>query len=227
LEAISHAICEIVERDATALWQLQNERAQDRRRLRLDTVDDPACQQLLEKFASAEVGVLAWEIASDVGLPTFACQVFPTVNGKTSHGGLAEGYGCHPNRGIALVRALTEAAQSRLTKIAGSRDDMEWHGFEYVLNPVFLAHAAERAATGKAERHFDQVPSYDGSTIAQDVEWELQCLHRAGFNQVVMVDLTKPEFGIPVVKVVIPGLESCLGPQYMPGRRAQALLQEW
>lgn len=37
----------------------------------------------------------------------------------------ATGMGCHPNRWeFALKRALTEAAQSRLTFIAGARDDM-------------------------------------------------------------------------------------------------------
>ena len=34
------------------------------------------------------------------------------------------GAGCHPSRDIALLRALTEAAQARTTFIAGSRDDM-------------------------------------------------------------------------------------------------------
>ena len=43
-------------------------------------------------------------------------------------------------------------------------------------------------------------------------------------KQVVTVDLTKPEFELPVVRVVIPGLE---GPDddddYVPGTRARAV----
>jgi len=38
----------------------------------------------------------------------------------------AAGHGCHPCRAVALSRALTEAAQSRLTMISGSRDDVTW-----------------------------------------------------------------------------------------------------
>jgi ribosomal protein S12 methylthiotransferase accessory factor YcaO len=48
-----------------------------------------------------------------------------------------------------------------------------------------------------------------------------------GIRQVVVVDLTKPEIGLPVVRVVVPGLE---GPDkggrsdYAPGPRARAML---
>ncbi len=39
----------------------------------------------------------------------------------------------------------------------------------------------------------------------------------------VAVDLTRPEFGLPVVRVVIPGLEAPDDDEdYVPGPRAQA-----
>jgi len=44
-----------------------------------------------------------------------------------------------------------------------------------------------------------------------------------GIEQVLCVDLSKPEIGIAVVKVVIPGLEGAYGHwhgDYVPGRRA-------
>ena len=42
----------------------------------------------------------------------------------------------------------------------------------------------------------------------------------------VVVDLTKPEFGLPVVRVVIPGLEGPdLSPGYSLGARARAVLE--
>ena len=48
------------------------------------------------------------------------------------------GYGCHPRRDIALVRALCEAAQSRLGLIHGGRDD---------LDEMMLGHARRREAS--------------------------------------------------------------------------------
>ena len=41
--------------------------------------------------------------------------------------------------------------------------------------------------------------------------WELDALRSAGLGEVVVVDLTREEFGIPVVRVVIPGLEGPAG----------------
>ena len=37
-----------------------------------------------------------------------------------------------------------------------------------------------------------------------------------------MVDLTKQEFGIPVVRVVVPGLEGLVEDNYVPGARARS-----
>jgi len=50
-------------------------------------------------------------------------------------------------------------------------------------------------------------------------------VRKAGIRRVVVVDLTKPEFGLPVVRVIVPGLEPILGPGYLPGRRGQAVLE--
>ncbi|MGE5291379.1 MAG: YcaO-like family protein [Micromonosporaceae bacterium] len=47
----------------------------------------------------------------------------------------------------------------------------------------------------------------------------------AGISQAVVVDLTREEFGIPVVRAVVPGLEGPieLDPSCLPGRRAMDL----
>ncbi len=80
--------------------------------------------------------------------------------------------------------------------------------------------------TGGEERNFQDVPNCDSDTLRDDVEWVLRRLRSAGVQQVLVVDLTKPELGLPVVRVVIPGLE---GPDkggrgdYVPGPRADAV----
>ena len=43
--------------------------------------------------------------------------------------------GCHPSREGGLLRALTEAAQSRLTYIAGARDDCTRDDYEQLRSP--------------------------------------------------------------------------------------------
>ncbi len=79
--------------------------------------------------------------------------------------------------------------------------------------------------TTSGARPFSSVPTFDGDSIEEDVAWELEQLKSAGIAEVVAVDLTLKEFGIPVVRVVIPGLESmCDAPGFVPGRRLRTRL---
>jgi ribosomal protein S12 methylthiotransferase accessory factor len=76
---------------------------------------------------------------------------------------------------------------------------------------------------GTSSRCFQEVPTRRGSTLEDDVAWEIERLRAVGVRQIAVVDLTKPEFGIPVVRVVIPGLEGVdHSSNYCPGVRARA-----
>jgi ribosomal protein S12 methylthiotransferase accessory factor len=58
--------------------------------------------------------------------------------------------------------------------------------------------------------------------LGEDLQWELEQLRSAGIARVIAVDLTRPEFGIPVVRMVIPGLEGDIRhPHYVAGARAR------
>lgn len=221
-EAISHALCEVVERDANTLWNLAPG-ARARTRLDLTTVDDPPCCSVLERFAEADLAVAVWDITSDLGIPAFHCLIAEREPDPLRPLPAAAGAGCAPGRDIALLRALTEAAQSRLTHIAGSRDDMSVtaYGSGHDMDTQASILAQMRAAA--PARRFDQVPTFSSDSFAEDLSWALDRLRRAGIRQVVAVDLTKHELGIPVVRVIIPGLEAmCDIPGYVPGRRARA-----
>jgi YcaO-like protein with predicted kinase domain len=219
IEAISHGICEVVERDATALWKCRGEKP-DGRQLDLVSVENAICQQVLQKLESAGLFVAVWDITSDVGIAAFASSIVPRDDTAMWHGAGAVGYGCHPTREIALIRALTEAAQARLTVISGVRDDFRGDTYEQLLDPDVLRAVRHRMMASAPTRRFEDVPSWDAATFEEDVGRELACLRKAGIRRVVVVDLTKPEFGLPVVRVIIPGLEPMLAPGYVPGVRA-------
>lgn len=226
LEARLHAICELVERDASTLWQLSGPARRRRTRVDLATVDDPGCRELLDRYERAGIDVCVWETTSDVGVAAFTCTIVdrePNPNRPIAPMG---GMGCHPSRAVALARALTEAAQCRLTVIAGVRDDVS-HGRD-LAGP--LAAAERFLATIRGEppaRGFHDAPDHDGDSFESDLDWVLGRLREAGLGQVVAVDLTRPELGIPVVRVVIPGLESMSDlPGYVPGARARSRIQE-
>ena len=110
LEAISHGICEVVERDAAVLWRLLPPEAQRATRIDLATVDDAACCEVLERYERAGIAVSVWEMTSDVGIPSYRCTI---EEGSQRPPRVVRGFlgqGCHPDRTIALLRALTEAA---------------------------------------------------------------------------------------------------------------------
>src|SRR5208282_1093451 len=113
-------------------------------------------------------------------------------------------------------------AQTRLTYIAGIRDDLL--PSEYEEPPtVDIADALLEALCQETEPHsFREAANFAADDLGQDLRWELERLRSAGVTRVVAIDLTRPDFGIPVVRVVIPGLEGDIRhPHYVPGPRAR------
>ncbi|CAO3438249.1 YcaO-like family protein [Azospirillum endophyticum] len=225
MEAISHAITELVERDATTLWRLQVPTTQAATRIDLDSIDDPVCRSLIDRFDAAGVAIGVWETTSDVGLPAFLCRIAEHEELPQHSIRPATGMGCHVAREIALSRALTEAAQSRLTFIAGARDDMPRTEYERHLDPVHHARWRAMIVDGAGKRSFTDCPTSAAPTIETDLAHQLGRLRAIGIKEAVAVDLTKAEFGIPVVRVVVPGLEGAdESPDYLLGERGLRVL---
>jgi YcaO-like protein with predicted kinase domain len=133
------------------------------------------------------------------------------------------GFGCHPRKEVALVRALTEAAQGRAILISGSRDDLSLWMYDEAQALRLAAAANAVQSAGGARRSFGELPSHDAATTTEDVAWIVGRLGAVGLAEVAIVDLTKQEIGIPVVRVVVPGLEAMSeAPGYLPGPRALA-----
>ena len=227
LEATSHAICEVIERDATTLWNLRTPDEKAKTRVDIATIDDPNCLEALDKYKQAGMVVGIWEMTSDVGIPVFKCSIIDSEDQAFRRIYAASGYGCHPTRRIALLRAITEAAQSRLTLISGSRDDVFRSDYEHTRNVDVLSGIRESLLTQSSTRHFQQAPNFDGETFADDVQHEINCLEKIGIHEIAIVNLSKPMFRIPVVRAVISGLEgNDYVPSYAFGQRAIQLLKD-
>jgi ribosomal protein S12 methylthiotransferase accessory factor len=219
LEAVLHGLYEVVERDAVALWHALPADGQAARAVDPASVDGPASAALLACFAAARVAVGIWNVTTEIGLPAFLALAAAPAGADGVEPEL--GSGCHADRDVALARALAEAAQARLTRISGARDD---------FIPESYAPAARARRQSTADRwlgtpprqDFRAVPCCSGATLRHDLDVALDRLVRAGFDQVAVVDLTRPEIGVPVARVVIPGLEGPWAPdgEYVPGKRA-------
>jgi ribosomal protein S12 methylthiotransferase accessory factor len=196
-EASVHALCEVIERDAAAsLHGLPPTRwhAVD-----LASIDDDTCRGLVDRFVAAGMRLRVYADTGRVGVPFVEVR----VRAETAPTAFA-GTGCHPDPTMALARALTEAAQSRLTFISGSRDDdvrpyrssAAWTPLAPILPPV--APTVDWAA----------MTDQSTSTLDGDLARLADLTTAATGREPIRMVLPSP-VGVPVVKVIAPGLHDC------------------
>lgn len=227
LEAISHGLCEVIERDANALWALSGGMDIVDTRVDPDSIDDDDARSILDAFRAANVAVGLWDTTTDVGVPAYACVIVDRSVNYFRQLYHALGTGCHPVREVALLRALTEAAQCRLTYISGARDDGDRAFFERARNPERVARIrGQIQAVPAPPRSFSSSDSWTSLRFLDDVAWELERLEAAGIKQAIAVNLTRPEFDIPVWRMIVPGLEALHdAPGYRPGHRGRRAIE--
>jgi ribosomal protein S12 methylthiotransferase accessory factor len=206
LEAIEHALSELIERHAISR-DIARIRAFDPA-IRIDagSIQDPACRDVLRRIEAAGVRTAIFSLPSGFGVPVFACSIMQ-VDESVRWRSLPpfNGYGCHLEPSVALLRALTEAVQSRVTYIAGSRDDISLAEYGRSGNPDDLKvyrSLFEREASGL----FPKSSSSAYFSFEEDVQHLVRVLVANGYDQVLVTDLRKPGVAVPVVKVVVPGL---------------------
>jgi len=176
LEAALHGLYEVVERDAIALWRAGGERAREARAVALDGIDGETSVGLLAHYRAARVAVRVWDVTSDIGLP---CFVALAVAPDGADGVEPElGSGCHADRDVALSRALSEAAQARLTRISGARDDFAPEGYGDVAKSDRLDMAGQWMRTPTV-RPYQDAPSCAGPTLQHDLDTVLARLDAA------------------------------------------------
>ena len=231
-EAIAHGLYEIIERDALALWRLKGGPVQTSTRIDPASLTGDAVTSVIERFDSAKLDVGLWDVTSDIGVPVFQCVIAGREAGS-GDGGLFDaelGSGCHPDPEVALLRALTEAAQARTTFIAGSRDDFDPDAWTPGTRLSRRQAARQWLDTGVrgGMRDFRSLASHAGPTVRGDLARTVERIAAASAGPVLYADLTRPDLGLPVARVVVPGLEGAFRGgegDFVPGRRARAVIE--
>ncbi|MFV0308754.1 MAG: YcaO-like family protein [Desertimonas sp.] len=209
-EAVTHALCELIERDA--LVRLERGTDVDGAWIDPASVQDPTCRSLLDRLAAAELIVEIVALSTPAAVPVLVAEVRPRVDDPFRPLAPAGGAGCHLDPATALRRALTEAAQTRLIDIAGVRDDLADEHYERLrATPTTAARPDEPPRTVP----FHEVDDIESASTHDDVATLVGALGRLGAAPVA-VDLTDPELGIPVVKVLATGVGDL--PAMMTGR---------
>ncbi|QQP93206.1 YcaO-like family protein (plasmid) [Skermanella sp. TT6] len=230
-QAIAHGLAEVIEADALSFWGFRTPSEQDARRIDPDQVADPVCRHLLHRIHEAGLLVGLWDIADKILIPTFLCRIMDAEVWGTSPFSWVDGSASHVNPAVALAGAILEAAQGRVTQIAGARDD-NYRSYYGTFPEDILEAQRQRLRTrpgtalrSLAERLGDASPRCLPVDRAQAVAMMVDRLDQAGLSQVLAVDLTQQLIGIPVVKIVVPGAEDGYeAAHYQAGPRLSAAM---
>lgn len=190
-EAFLHGLYEVIERDAVSA-----DRGVPTRPVDPVSVTDPECAEVIARIRHAGVRLDLQVLDSRFGVPCFGATVW-----SPDFAVACRGWGAHSTPAVALSRAITEAAQSRLTAIVGSRDDL----------PPIYEHArlgaGEPAVPPAEQAAWAEVVSpwrEEFPDVAEEARWLVARVTRVSATEPLMVDLTvDPD--VCVVKVLVPG----------------------
>lgn len=244
-EAVCHALCEVIERDAvsiadlcassipfTILRNVYSSTGSKCERYRFspmpedEFVDDPSLFQdvdiseiskfepindLVKRFKDTGIPLLIKNITQkDIGIATFVASSIEWIT--SDYGLFAKGYGTHLDARIALVRAITELSQTRAANIQGARDDLRKIYYRendeiYKRKWQFMPSTFNDKKNNKFIM-FSDIKTFVNEDILDDIKLILNVLKKAGFRRVIVVNLTDSNVGIPVVRAIVPGLET-------------------
>ena len=214
-DAILQGFFELVERDGVALWWYNRTRQPQ---VDLDSFDDPWIARVREEYVRLRREVWVLDITSDLGIPVMAAISRRTDKQAED---IMLGFGAHFDPHVALRRALTELGQL-LPAVVGVRADgtgygspdphlMSWWSTATVGNQPYLLPGAGQAARAAAGYRYTS-----HTDLADEIDRIAAIARRADLD-ILVLDQTRPDINMPVVKVVAPGLRH-FWPRFAPGR---------
>ena len=202
-EAVLHGIFEVIERDAWSIFELtQKNYAQ----IDTDSIESDVINQTIDKFESNGIKIKLMDFTADIDIPTIAASADDTVTKDA--GLLTLGMGTHLDPEVAILRALTEVAQSRATQINGAREDTvradfaREAGYERMkrINKYYFKEEDEKVPLSSIENK-------STTSITKDLEIVKDELMANDIDKILYYDLTRPELDVSVVRVIIPEME--------------------
>ncbi|MFE0762108.1 TOMM precursor leader peptide-binding protein [Streptomyces smyrnaeus] len=214
-DAILQGFLELVERDAVALWWYNRTRQP---RVDPESFGEEWIGRMRASYAAIDREFWVLDLTSDLGIPVMCAVSRRTgaADGGVGREDIVFGFGCHLDPALALRRALTEMTQM-LPAVLDTRLSFQdpvfrdWCTRHTLADQCHLAPDPEAAVLGPAD--YAYTPRAD---LAEDVADATALLRRHGMEMLVL-DQTRPDLGIPVVKVVVPGLRHFWA-RFAPGR---------
>ncbi|WP_406532949.1 YcaO-related McrA-glycine thioamidation protein [Methanobrevibacter sp.] len=202
-EAILHGMLEVIERDAWSIFELTHK---NYAQIDIESIESELIIDIIDKFESEGIKIKLMDFTADIKIPTIAASADDTITKDA--GLLTLGMGTHLDPEVAILRALTEVAQSRATQINGAREDTvradfaREAGYERMkrINKYYFKDEEEKISLSDIENK-------STSSITKDIEIVKSELTANDIEKILYVDLTRPEIDVSVVRVVIPEME--------------------
>lgn len=202
-EAILHGIFEVIERDAWSIFELTHK---NYAQIDLDSIESDIVNDTIDRFESNGIKIKLMDFTADINVPTIAASADDTVTRDA--GLLTLGMGTHLDPEVAILRALTEVAQSRATQINGAREDTvradfaREAGYERMkrINKYYFREEDEKISLSSIENK-------STTSITTDLEIVKDELIANDIDKILYYDLTRPELDVSVVRVIIPEME--------------------
>jgi thioglycine synthase len=172
--------------------------------------------QLIKKFKKFNIDLIIKDITTDIKIPTFNVASVEWIS--HDYGYLAEGHGTHPDKRIALLRAITEVSQTRAANIQGARDDLR--KIKYNHNNTDDKNSWQFMSSQKSI-NFSDLITYQNDDILDDINLIIKLFKEIKLNKAIIVNLTNPKIKIPVVRAIVPGLETFKISKSVMGFRAR------
>jgi ribosomal protein S12 methylthiotransferase accessory factor len=212
-EAICHGLFEVIERDALSRWSRKPPAERKACRQGLPLSGSRLIEELIQRLERSGFAIAIWDIMSDIAVPAFHCVL---IDEQEPGGHPGTGTGCHPDKEVALARAIFEAVQVRATYISGGRDDLARREYQTEQLQAFRRLLADDDR-GPALRQFSDIPSRTAEFFEDDISWTVEAIDRVGLGAPIVVDLSWDRSDIAVVRVVVPGMEGPPGDNVRPG----------
>ena len=207
-EAILQGFLELVERDAYAIWWYNR---LSRPQIDLDALRDSYVCDLRAAFAEMGRDVWALDVTNDIGIPVVIAVAHWREEGREF---IEVAAGAHFDPRIATLRAMTELNQ--FLAIDRLRGRPEGTGEDYEGDPLPLRAHPYMRPEGKAV--FGPSPFEDFVTRDRRDQVRACVAHMAGKGfDFLVLDQTRPDIGVPVVRVIVPGLRHFYR-RFGPGR---------
>ena len=214
-EAILQGFFELVERDAFAIWWYNELTLPG---VDLESFGDAFLASAQDYYRRSERELWMLDLTSDIGIPAFVA-LSRRPDAETED--IIYGAGAHTDARIAALRAVCEVNQclTWLPRPGGGQgrpmiDDplaLKWWRTARLANCPWLAQA-EDAPLRKASHY----PVIESADLRDDVE-HCRALVEAKGLEFLVLDQTRPDIGMPVVRVIVPGLRHFWA-RFAPGR---------